>query len=226
MAPPDIAPTRRNYLQTQKALERTQEGYDLLEQKRQILVLELMTQLEAARRVKDEVNTAMAAAHRALMDAAVRHGMAALARQSCGVSLGHGLRFRSRSVMGVPVPEIECQPEAPAVQFSLTGGPARGDQVLSRFLEALRAVAELARVENAVFRLAREIRRTQRRVNALEKIHIPHYKDTLDYIAAALEERQREEFIVLRKVKHKRRVAAGLEASSAGRGGPVEAQES
>ena len=88
--------------------------------------------------------------------------------------------------------------------FSLTSGHSYTDSVVQRFLEALSLVAELARVENAVFRLAREVRRTQRRVNALEKTHIPQYKEALKYIEGVLAERQREEFIVLRKVKHKR----------------------
>jgi V/A-type H+-transporting ATPase subunit D len=81
------------------------------------------------------------------------------------------------------------------------------------FLDALPLVAELAEVENAVFRLAREIKRTQRRVNALEKTYIPQYKEALRYIDDALGERRREEFIVLRKVKHKRRAAAARQAA-------------
>lgn len=209
MPPLNVAPTRRNYLEIQKALARTQEGYELLEQKRQILVLELMTQVEAAGRVKDQIAETMRAAYEALRKATVRSGITGLMRQSCGIAMDHTLVFRSRSVMGVLVPEIECEPEPFAIQFGLTDGRSYTDQVLRRFLEALRPVVELAQVENAVFRLAREIRRTQRRVNALEKVYIPQYQEALRYIEAALAERQREEFIVLRKVKRKRQAAAG-----------------
>lgn len=209
MPPLNVAPTRRNYLEIKKALTRTQEGYELLEQKRQILVLELMTQVEAAGRVKEQIAETMRAAYEALRKATVRSGITGLMRQSCGIAMDHTLVFRSRSVMGVLVPEIECEPEPSAIQFGLTDGRSYTDQVLRRFLEALRPVAELAQVENAVFRLAREIRRTQRRVNALEKVYIPQYQEALRYIEAALAERQREEFIVLRKVKRKRQAAAG-----------------
>ncbi|MHC4480586.1 MAG: V-type ATP synthase subunit D, partial [Planctomycetota bacterium] len=191
----------------QKRLERTQEGYELLEQKRQILVIELMAQVEAAGRVKDEVNEVMAAAYRALRRAAVRTGISGLARQSCGISMDHALAVRSRSVMGVPVPQIHCEPEPFGLQFGLSDGRSQSDEVLRRFLEALPLVADLAEVENAVFRLAREIRRTQRRVNALEKIYIPQYKEALKRMEEALAERQREEFVVLRKVKRKRQLA-------------------
>jgi V/A-type H+-transporting ATPase subunit D len=212
MARLDVAPTRRNYLELQRALERTQEGHDLLEQKRQILIVELMSQLEGAKRVKDEVNQAMRAAFEALGRAAVQRGLGSLRRLSLGAAMEHAVRFRSRSVMGVPVPEIDCRAAAVSVQFSLNEEGGYADQVFLRFREALGLVAELAQVENAVIRLAREVRRTQRRVNALEKTYIPQYKESLKFIEEVLEERQREEFIVLRKVKRKSRRAAQLEA--------------
>jgi len=64
-------------------------------------------------------------------------------------------------------------------------------------------LTKLAEIENAVFRLAREVRKPQRRVNALEKIFIPSYVETLRFISDALEERERDEFIVMRKVKER-----------------------
>jgi V/A-type H+-transporting ATPase subunit D len=217
----DTTPTQSNYLALRRNLERIQEGHDLLEQKRQILVMELMTQVEAARRVKEEVTQTMEAAHEALRRAAVRSGLSGLMRQSCGIAMDHRLTYRGRSVMGVPVPQIDCEPADFSLQFGLTDGRAQTDDVLRRFLEALRQVAELAEVENAVFRLAREIRRTQRRVNALQKQYVPLYKEAVRHIEAALAERQREEFIVLRRVKRKHeRRRAGLSATAAsGHGG-------
>jgi len=208
MARLDVTPTQRNYLELERRLARVEEGRDLLEQKRQILVLELMTRVEAAKRIKAEIAETMAAAYDALRRAVRRTGLSGLMRQNCGISMRHELRYRHRSVMGVPVPQVECKPEPFGLQFGLTDGRCHTDEVLRRFLEALSLVAELAEVENAVIRLAREIKRTQRRVNALEKIHIPEYKDALKYIGGVLAERQREEFIVLRKVKRKRRMAA------------------
>jgi V/A-type H+-transporting ATPase subunit D len=204
----DRTPTRRNYLEIERSLGRVVRGHELLEQKRQILVMELMDEVEAARRIKEEIDRTMADAYEALRRAAVRTGLSGLARQSCGIQMEHRLRVRTRSVMGVHVPDISCTAAPFALQFGLTDGRSQTDQVMRRFLEALELVAELAEVENAVLRLAREVRRTQRRVNALEKVYIPQYKDALKQIDEALAERRREEFIVLRKVKRKRRLAA------------------
>jgi V/A-type H+-transporting ATPase subunit D len=203
-----VAPTRDAYLEIKRTLKRVQEGHDLLEQKRQILITELMTQVEVAKRIKDDVAAAMAAAHQVLAQAAMQSGMTGLRRQSCGVQMEHTVTIRSRSVMGVPVPQIECKVAAFGIHFGLTDGRSGTDEVMRRFVTALELVAKLAQVENAVFRLAREIRRTQRRVKALEKIFIPQYKEALRFIGQALEERQREEFVVLQKAKQKRSAMA------------------
>ncbi|MCD6416314.1 MAG: V-type ATP synthase subunit D [Planctomycetes bacterium] len=200
----NYTPTQRNYLEIQRTLKRVQQGHDLLEKKRQILVSELMTRVEAARRIKEQVNEAMQKAYRAERRAAARCGLSEMARLSFAARTEPSLSVTSHSVMGVPVPRIDCKPQKISLQFGLMAGASHVDQVMERFLEAAPLVAELAEVDNAVFRLAREVQRTRRRVNALEKSYIPQYKKVLKYIEEALAERRREEFIVLRKVKSKR----------------------
>ena len=72
---------------------------------------------------------------------------------------------------------------------------------MSRFVDLLPSLAELAVLVNAVMRLARELRRTQRRCNALSKIFIPQYRETIDYIMGSLEERERESLIILKMIR-------------------------
>lgn len=201
----DVAPTRENYLEIQDRLERVRRGEELLERKRQILITELMSKVEAAKRIKDEINETMAAAFEAVRRAAILSGVTGLARQASGVEMEHSLSVTTRSVMGVPVPEIDCKAADFGLYFGVTEGRSSTDEVMRRFLEAVELVAELAEVENTVFRLAREIRRTQRRVNALDKMFIPRLEDNLDRIEGVLEERAQEEFVLLREVKRKRR---------------------
>jgi V/A-type H+/Na+-transporting ATPase subunit D len=68
-------------------------------------------------------------------------------------------------------------------------------------------VASLAERSTAVLRLARELRRTQRRCNALSKIFIPDRRQAVTWIRATLEERDRESLAVLKQVRD--RVRAG-----------------
>ncbi len=59
----------------------------------------------------------------------------------------------------------------------------------------------LAEIENSVYRLANEIKKTQRRANALSNIIIPQFEETIKMITEALEEKEREEFSRLKVIK-------------------------
>ncbi|MCK4236011.1 MAG: V-type ATP synthase subunit D, partial [Candidatus Krumholzibacteria bacterium] len=65
----------------------------------------------------------------------------------------------------------------------------------------LRLLGSLAEARISLMRLSREVAKTIRRVNALEKIFIPDYEETLKYIEMALEESEREAFFILKLVK-------------------------
>jgi V/A-type H+-transporting ATPase subunit D len=199
--PKQIPPTRSNYLRIEKSLDHARRGYDLLERKRQILVMELMDKMEAARGIQEEVREAMAEAFASLKKAARAAGSERLLRETCGIGGGYSVRIRTHSVMGVRVPEVNFESEVKEFPFGLLGGGSGADEVRRQFQEALELIARLAEVENAVLRLAHEVKRTQRRVNALENTFIPDYEETLDYIGESLEERDREELVIMKKVK-------------------------
>ena len=57
--------------------------------------------------------------------------------------------------------------------------------------------------ENSIFSLAKALEKTQKLLNALENVIIPQYKDNIRFILSTLEEREREEFAKLKKVKEK-----------------------
>ena len=66
---------------------------------------------------------------------------------------------------------------------------------------ALHTITKAAELENSIFRLAGELEKTQRIINALEYIIVPGYIDSIKYITATLEAREREDFVKLKHVK-------------------------
>jgi len=68
---------------------------------------------------------------------------------------------------------------------------------------SLKVITELATVRTITWRLAREMKKTQRRVNALEKLVIPTARETRQYIEAALEEKDRDAFFSTKLLKGK-----------------------
>ncbi len=201
MAKLNVAPTKSNLLGLERQLEFAEEGYDLLEQKRQILIFELMSRLaraeEAERRVGEAVGHAFAALEAATLDI----GSRVLEEAAFAVSMRHEVSLSDDRLMGMGVPKITLQEEPMGVRFGLGGTSSNTDVAMSRFVDLLPSLAELAELVNAVMRLARELRRTQRRCNALSKIFIPQYRETIDYIMGSLEERERESLIILKMIR-------------------------
>jgi len=62
----------------------------------------------------------------------------------------------------------------------------------------------LAEIEDSVYKLAREIKRTQKRTNALKNIQIPKYEALVKSISEELEEKEREDFFRLKVLKRKK----------------------
>ena len=67
--------------------------------------------------------------------------------------------------------------------------------------QVLPHICRAAEAENTIFRLAKELEKTQRLINALEYVIIPSYKDSIKFIASTLEEREREDFVKLKHLK-------------------------
>lgn len=201
MAKLNLPPTKSTYLQLRSSMEFVTEGRELLEQKRQILLMELMAQVEAARRAEREVLERMQSAYQALDRALAEGGSLRLGALAIAARARPELSLGERRIMGITLSEVQTRIAQPRPQFGLGEPTAAIDTVVQRFHAALEAISRLAEVENIVYRLARELRKTQRRVNALDKIFIPDYSETLKYIASALEEREREGVVVMRMAK-------------------------
>lgn len=212
MAKLNVAPTKSSYLTLKRQLDFAEEGYDLLEQKRQILIFELMSRLGRARDAERRMADTMARAFAALRETLLDLGSDAIDRAALAVHQGHGADISDQGLMGIRVPTVAIKAQEPGMAFGITGTSANADETMKRFAEALLVLGELSELENAVLRLARELRKTQRRCNALSKIFIPNYSETILYITSSLEERERESVIVMKMIKD--RLARAVEGST------------
>lgn len=197
----NIAPTKSNLLMLKRQLAFAEEGYDLLEQKRQILIFELMSRLDRARKAEEAVATGVREAFMALREAELDIGSAAVDCAALAVRMGHQAELAGQHLMGLRIPRVMAHPEPMKPQFGISDTSGSTDMAMRRFIELLPLLAELAELENAVVRLALELRKTQRRCNALSKIFIPDYRESITYIVGALEERERESFVILKMIR-------------------------
>lgn len=201
MAKLNVAPTKSSYLELSGQLASAQEGYDLLEQKRQILVYELMSRLGRARDAERRLEAALRPAYEALRDAMLDIGSSGVDRAALAVTFDNQVELAQQTLIGLSLPTVTASTAQPSPQFGTGGTSAQTDTAMRLFLEVLPLLAETAELENSVIRLARELRKTQRRCNALSKVFIPDYTETIEYIQSSLEEREREAFIIQKMIK-------------------------
>ncbi|MEW6357899.1 MAG: V-type ATP synthase subunit D [Planctomycetota bacterium] len=201
MAKLNVPLTKTSYFQLKRELAFAEEGFDLLDQKREILIIELMRLVQRARSIQEVVEAKLNAAYRALERATLEAGAFELGREAVHAQYDHKVDISHHRLMGIVMPTVEAKHEAMGVRYSMASSSPRTDEATRLFLDALDSIRELAEVETMVWRLAREVKKTQRRVNALEKIFIPNYKETQRYILSTLEEKEREAFFVMKMLK-------------------------
>ena len=200
-------PTKSNLLDLRRQLGFALEGFELLDQKRQILALELVRWAERLGQAEHEVAEGLRRAHLALREASLDSGSAALDRVALGVEPGHQVSRTEQRLMGISLPSVRVQLPAPPAFLGLRGTSPAADLAQGRFAEVLTALGSLAEAQGAVLRIGRELKRAQRRCNALTKMVIPDHRKAIRYVAGALEEREREAFMD-RKLRSRRRAGS------------------
>lgn len=202
----DVPATKSALLALRRQLAFAEEGYALLDQKRELLLLELASVRARAAGVRAGTDALLARAKAALRAATLDAGGAALDRAALGAPRGYGVEIKERRLMGVRLPE--CSAPAPGREAAFGPGAvtAAADAARRLFLEALAPLAELAGLETSGARLERELKKTQRRCNALSKKVIPECRETMVFLGGALEEREREAFVILRIIRDKLRL--------------------
>jgi V/A-type H+-transporting ATPase subunit D len=203
MARINVPPTRSNLLRLREELKSAREGHKVLDRKREALVAELIGLVRSAETLQDEMNKELAAAYQALERARLTMGQERIEWASLAVNKTVDVQLRYHGVMGVSIPKIEARGEPPKISYSLGDTPASLDEANTSFQSVLNRLPELAEVVTSVWRLAVELRKTQRRVNALQYIFIPEYEETVSFIISTLEEREREETFYLKRLKEK-----------------------
>ena len=201
MARYEVAPTRTNLARLKSDLSFADEGYELLEQKREILVVELKRFTARAIEAQKRADEELAEAYAALKEAELASGLSGVASSARAVNVEADIKLRMRRIMGVAIPSARLDLKDTLPYFGPQATSVWTDEAIVRFKNALAAIAQLAEARISVIRLAREIQKTIRRVNALERVFIPDYRETIKYVEDSLEESDRESFFVTKLVR-------------------------
>jgi len=197
----NYAPTKTNLMRLKNDLKFAQQGYELLDQKRNILIIELLSLVDQTADHQSRVEKALGKAYEALEQAVFDMGKLKVQYLTGAVHMSTDISVRSRRVMGVSLPVIETEFKENAPYYSPMGTSFWIDNSLNSFKDALKLLGKLSELKISVLRLANEVKKTIRKVNALEKIAIPDLNETVHYIQSRLEENERDMFVLMKMVK-------------------------
>ncbi len=186
----NIAPTKSNLLDLRSRVEFLDQGYQLLERKREMLTCLVYGQLKEYRKLRSKAHASLVKAYRSLSITQMRMGTHRIRQLALGLPEAMKVKVLPRRNMGVQYPSVEITPQ-PMQPVGILGTDVMLDETRRDFCDMAMQMAKLAEVESALWRLLEEQRKTQKRVNALKYNVIPLYWRTIKYVQTTLEEEER-----------------------------------
>ncbi|MCD6435781.1 MAG: V-type ATP synthase subunit D [Clostridiales bacterium] len=198
-----LVPTKANLIKSKSMLEFSIKGFELLDKKRNVLIREMMNLVSRAEKIQKDIDSMFSETYNVLINANITLGSSAVEEIAISIPKDEDIVVLSKSIMGVEIPVLKYSNKPKEVSYGFFRTNAALDMAVAKMSELQLMIYELAEVENSVFRLAMEVKKTGKRANALDKIQIPKYRELTKYIEEVLEEKEREDFFRLKKVKNK-----------------------
>ena len=215
----NVTPTKSNLTALQEETTLAKEGHGLLEQKREVLVINLNS---IVANIKEK---------RGLLDeklSNVYHQLNLVRLESGGINLdlivnsvAHDYEVEPipHSIMGVVAPRLVYTEKKTTnrskVPMGISGTSPNFDKLLQITIEIKSLITEVAYLESTAWRLVNEIKKTQRRINDLENFVIPEAVETIKFIKNILEEKDRETLFQIKRIKAKQEKKKALKKETA-----------
>jgi V/A-type H+-transporting ATPase subunit D len=193
----NIPPTKSSLLDLRRRLLFLNEGFRLLERKRELLTRLVYEKLAEYRQLNKSTRESFKNAYRWLSVTQMRMGSQRIQQLAIGMPRAVEAKVLPRRNMSVQYPSVEIS-KLPLLPVGILGTDASLDQTRSSFADMVVKAAQLAEVETALWRLLEEQRKTQKRVNALKYNVIPRFERTIKYVESTLEEEERNTLFQLK----------------------------
>ena len=200
----NIAPTKSNLLRTKDNLNLSRTGYNLIDKKRTVLIKEMMQQIEKAKEIQSDVKELFEKAYDVLQEANITMGVRQVQDIALSIDKAEHFDITYKSIMGLDVPTVKYEKPVLRPHYSMYMTGEAIDEAIMIFQKIKNLTYRLAETEKTVYKLSIEIKKNQKMANALEKMQIPNLEETVKYISESLEEKEREDFYRLKKIKKRK----------------------
>ena len=196
-----ISPTRMSLLKLRKRLIMARRGHKLLKDKLEGLLQTFMPLVEEYGNLRKRVDSELPATYHLFTLAGATATQKAIEASLDEYDTKLDISIEMKNVMSVPIPELTLRGFEIRNTYSTVSTNADFDRASDSLRAIFPLILKLANLEEAVLRMAQEIEKTRRRVNALEYVLIPTLFSTIKSISNKLEENDRADRARLMKIK-------------------------
>lgn len=205
MAQLNVNPTRMELARLKKSLATATRGHKLLKDKRDELMRQFLEIVKENKRLRESVEEKIKKANQYMAVAGSVMSKEALFSALMMPKQGADLEIGTKNIMSVDIPtflsKTKKASDGDIYSYGFVNTSGDLDAAISLLSEVSEEMLLLAQYEKATELLASEIEKTRRRVNALEYVMIPNYRDTIKYISMKLDEAERSNNTRLLKIK-------------------------
>jgi len=193
--------TKLELIRLKRSVRVAERVYSILEDKRDVLIARLNELVEQAQRLREQLVESLSEAYEAVQDSYVKIGPMRFESIASTTPETLQIDINRYSMMGITLPIVEAKSVEAQYNYGIGDTSVSLDEAVRKMRKILPTICSAAAAESAIFRVAEELKKTQRLLNALEYVVIPRYNSAIQEITMALDEMEREYFTKLKHIK-------------------------
>lgn len=198
----NVAATKIELLKYKRSSQVATMVQKILDDKRKVLLKNIEEMITEANKARGGIWEPLQDVYKSVNDAYLSLGTATVDSVAQSTPAVMEVDTKVRRVVDVSIPSLNVtEKDTKSMPYGFADTNSSIDRAAKQIKVLLPKICKAAEYENSIFALAKALEKTQKLLNALENVIIPQYRLRIKFILATLEEREREEFVRLKKVK-------------------------
>jgi len=200
----NVSATKIELLKYKKSTQVATMVQKILDDKRKVLLRNIEEMIEKASKTRGGIWDPLQDIYKSVNEAYLSLGTGTVDSVAESTPPVMEVDVTVRRVVDVKIPTLTVtEKDTKSMPYGFADTNSSIDRAAKQIKELLPQICKAAEYENSIFSLAKALEKTQKLLNALENVIIPQYQQNVRFIASSLEEKEREEFAKLKKVKAK-----------------------
>ncbi len=198
----NVAATKIELLKYKRSKQVASMVQKILDDKRKVLLKNIEEMIEEASKARGGIWDPLQDIYKSVNEAYLSLGTSTVDSVAQSTPAVMEVEVSVKRVVDVKIPALTVkEKDTKSMPYGFADTNSSIDRAAKQIKTLLPKICKAAEYENSIFSLAKALEKTQKLLNALENVIIPQYQLRIKFILATLEEREREEFARLKKVK-------------------------